>query len=188
MAQQTDNHLMSGVRGMIGGQIVFKQRAGKAYVSAPPDVDESRKPTPAQAVIRQRFKKAITYANAAVKDAALKKMYFAAAKRGQSAHNVAFLDAFHPPEIITMITQGYRGSVGDIIVVIARDDFKVAAVTVSIYSAVGELIETGAAVANRDGLSWQYVCTKQYTATAGCKMIAAATDLSGNEGVMEVAL
>jgi hypothetical protein len=188
MAQQKDNHVMSGVRGMIGGQVVFKRRAGKTYVSAPPEVDENRKATPAQAVIRQRFKKAITYANAVVKDAALKQAYFNAAKRGQSAHNVAFLDAYYPPEIITMITQGYRGVVGDVIVVIAKDDFKVAAVTISIYTATGELMEAGAAVANRDGLSWQYICTKQHVAIAGCKIIATATDLPGNEGVMEVGL
>jgi hypothetical protein len=188
MAKQTDNFVMSGTRGMIGKQIVFKERAGKTYVSAPPEVDENRKPTPAQAIIRQRFRKAITYANAVVKDAALKQAYFEAAKRGQSAHNVAFLDAYHPPEIITMITQAYCGEIGNLIIIIAKDDFKVKDVTITIYNASNELIERGAAVANRDGLSWQYACTRQNTNIAGSTIIAVATDLPGNEGVMEVGI
>jgi hypothetical protein len=87
-----------------------------------------------------------------------------------------------------MITQAYCGEIGNLIIIIAKDDFKVKDVTITIYNASNELIERGAAVANRDGLSWQYACTRQNTNIAGSTIIAVATDLPGNEGVMEVGI
>ena len=35
MARQKNNVVMQNTRGMFGGQVVFKKRAGKGYVAAP---------------------------------------------------------------------------------------------------------------------------------------------------------
>ena len=50
MAKQGNNLIMRNTRGMVGKQIVFKRRAGRSYVAAPPEVNEDRKPTAKQLV------------------------------------------------------------------------------------------------------------------------------------------
>ena len=50
MALQKNNIVMRSTRGMVGKQIVFKVRAGKPYVAAPPEVNENRVATPAQLI------------------------------------------------------------------------------------------------------------------------------------------
>jgi hypothetical protein len=188
MARQKNNIVMRSTRGMVGKQIVFKKRAGKPYVAAPPDINENRKATPGQQAVRERFKTAIAYAAAAIKDPAVKQAYADRAKRGQSPHNVAFQDAFLPPVVQGIITQGYHGQVGDVIVVHAMDDFKVNAVRIAIHNADGELIEEGAAVEDAGGLSWSYAVTQANANVAGSKITATAIDIPENEGSLEVTL
>ena len=52
MAKQKNNIIMRSTRGMIGGQIVFKRRAGKGYVSAAPETNENRMPTEKQQAVQ----------------------------------------------------------------------------------------------------------------------------------------
>jgi hypothetical protein len=58
----------------------------------------------------------------------LKAAYKALAGRGQSARNIAYLDAYYPPVILGIIAQSYIGQPGNIIVMAAQDNFKVNAV------------------------------------------------------------
>lgn len=187
MAKQNNNMIMNDTQGMIGKQVVFKKRAGKSYVSAPPEVNVNRKPTENQLVARANFKRSITYAASAVKLAPLRKAYKAVAGRGQSAQNVAFQDAYFGPEVTGMVTQGYTGSIGNVIVVSARDNFKVKAVKVSIHNSANELIEEGQATANTDGI-WYYLAIQPNPDFKGCKIKATAIDIPGNEGSLEVVL
>jgi hypothetical protein len=101
---------------------------------------------------------------------------------------VAVQDAFHPPVVTGLITQTYKGTIGDAVVVQVSDNFKVAAVKVSIQNAAGELIEDGAAVKNTDGLNWIYTATAANPNLPGTKITATATDLPGNEGSLEMIL
>lgn len=179
---------MRGVRGMLGKQVVFKRRNGISYVSAPPEINEDRQPTAAQLSIQQKFRFSITYASSAIKDPEVKKAYQAKAKRGQSAHNVAFNDAFNPPEIIQLIATGYNGQAGSRIVVAAVDDFKVASVRVSIRSAADVLIEEGAAVADANGLTWTYTTKQANANVAETRITATAVDLPGNEASFETTI
>ena len=132
---------------------------------------------------RDRFKQSNKYASRAIKDEAIKKMYAAVATNGQSAHNVAFSDAFHPPVITGVIANGYSGRRSDIITIQAKDNFKVASVKVAIYDENGSLIEAGIAVDNGDDLNWIYTITRD---VRGSKIIVRAYDLPGNETVKEV--
>jgi hypothetical protein len=47
--------------------------------------------------------------------------------------------------VLSIITQGYNGTIGNIIVVHAVDDFKVSEVYVAVYDSSGRLIENGKA-------------------------------------------
>jgi hypothetical protein len=188
MARQSNNHVMKGTRGMIGKQIVFKIRKGKQFVAAPPTVKENHKPTPHQLAAQDRFKFASEYANEAIKDVDLKAGYQKVASKRQSAQNMAFKDAYNPPEILNIITQGYTGAAGNLIIVHAVDDFKVTSVNVSILNKSGEIIESGNAVSDKHGVVWVYTVTVSNSNIKGCKIVATACDLPGNEDVLESSL
>jgi hypothetical protein len=155
-------------------------------VAAPPNVKENRKPTPNQLLAQERFKRSVQYSMAADEIPELKKEYKKLAGRGQSARNIAYKDAYYPPEVLGIITQAYAGDAGNIIVVIAKDDFRVSAVRLSISNPLGEIIEEGAAVINPDGITWNYIVTQNNATIAGSMIKATAFDIPGNEGVMEV--
>jgi hypothetical protein len=186
MAIQENNFVMHNARGMFGGQVVFKKRAGKRFVAAPPNVKHNRKPTPNQLVAQERFKRAVEYSVQADAIPELRNAYKKLASRGQSARNVAYKDAYYPPEVLGIITQAYAGMAGNVIVVTARDNYKVDAVKVAIYNSSNELIEEGDAVVNPDGITWNYTVTQYNSNVAGCRIKATAYDIPGNEGVMEV--
>ena len=113
MAKQSNNVVMHNTRGMIGKQVVFKKRKGTRYVAAPPLINENRKPTKNQLAHQDKFRRAKDYANEAILNADVKTAYEKVANRGQSAQNMAFRDAYYPPEILSVITQGYAGAVGN---------------------------------------------------------------------------
>lgn len=186
MAKQKNNIVMRNARGMFGKQVVFKKRNGKAYIAAPPEVDENRKATPGQLALQVKFKRCIAYAKRALKNDDIIQRYTVMTKRHQSPYNVAFLDAFYSPEVESMILQGYQGQAGNIIVVQAKDNFGVEEVRVSIHDANNVLLEEGLAVANNDGLNWTYTAAQPNPALPGSKITAKAYDLAGNEGLLEV--
>jgi hypothetical protein len=68
------------------------------------------------------------------------------------------------------------------------DDFRVITVRVEIYAANGTLLETGDAEQNTNGIDWSYTATQANNPLAGSKIKAIATDVPGNEGILEVSL
>jgi hypothetical protein len=181
MAKIKRNDLTEGFTGMFGKQIVFKNRLGTRYVTAPPEVNKNRKPTPAQKKIQDKLLRCNEYAIEAIKDAKLKEDYAAAATGGQTAVNVAFKDAWHAPVVHSITTNGYKRNAGDIIFIQATDNFRVVSVKVSIFDVNGGLIEEGAA--NQDGLMWMYTASRN--ADDAFRIVATAFDLPQNQGVME---
>ena len=93
MARQKSNSVMFNTRGMFNRQVVFKERAGRVYVSGPPNTDDNRKPTEQQRVIQNRFKEATQYARLAMEQPELKASYKKVANRRQTAYKMAFKDA-----------------------------------------------------------------------------------------------
>ena len=186
MARQSNNHVMKGTRGMFGKQVVFKERYGEQFLSAPPNVKENRKPTPNQQAAQERFKTCSDYSIDAMKDSVMKAAYQKVAARGQTAQNMAFKDAYYPPEILNIISQGYTGTLGNIIVVHAVDDFKVARVNVQILNSNNELIEEGDAATDKHGVLWVYTTYIANANVPGSIIRAAAFDIPGNEAAFLV--
>ena len=187
MARQKHNAVMHNTRGMFAKQVVFKERAGKVYVAGPPVTKDGRTPTDPQLEVQNRFKNATDYGKYAMEQPELKAAYQKVAKAGQSAYNMAFKDAFTPPQVTRIFTDGYRGIAGDTIVVQAKDDFKVNNVKVSIYNSNNELIEEGPCVPV-DRRSWRYTATSANTSLPVTKVKATAFDIPENEGSLEVIL
>lgn len=188
MARQSNNQVMKGTRGMIGKQVVFKVRKGKQVISAPPDVKENRKPTPNQKSAQERFKFSCEYANNAILNENLKAAYQKVANKRQSAQNMAHKDAYYPPQVHNIISQGYTGAVGNIIVVHAVDDFRVTRVHIEIFNSNNKLIEKGEATSDKHGVLWVYTTTVANDNVAGCILRATAFDLPKNEAMLEMIL
>jgi hypothetical protein len=78
-------------------------------------------------------------------------------KRKQPAYNVALADAMHPPRVIEIDASGYRGGVGEVIRVRAKDDVRVVRLWSTIYNAREQVIEEGEGVSDRIGRWWTYL-------------------------------
>ncbi|NML40422.1 hypothetical protein HHL17_24710 [Chitinophaga sp. G-6-1-13] len=187
MAKAIDNVILYGAHGTIAKQLVVRQRFGQSILSKRPTRSKG-KATEAQQAVRDRFLSASLYAKSVMANPVLLDMYRAAAKNGLSAYNVAMLDALRPPEIKDVNTAAYTGKTGETFLIRAIDEFKVKAVTVSIYSADNQLVETGAAVLQVNGLDWLYTATKDLNTLTGTKIKAEASDLPGNTAVKEMVL
>src|SRR5579864_6778705 len=111
MPSQKNNHVMHGTQGMFGGQVVFKIRGGKMFVSARPQFKEGRVATTKELAVRDKFKLAVAYAKAAIQVLVTKEAYLAVAQEGQTAFNVAFQDAYNPPVVKSIDKDGYQGQV-----------------------------------------------------------------------------
>jgi hypothetical protein len=188
MARQKHNAVMHNARGMFAKQVVFKERAGKVYLSGPPVTKDGRQPTQSQLEVQDRFKESVEYAKFVMEQQPeLKARYKNAAKPGQTAYNIALKDAFNAPVVTRLFTDAYRGEVGNAIIVQAKDDFKVNNVKVAIFNSDNELIEEGPCVII-DRKSWRYTTTQVNPSLAGTKIKASAFDIPENEGTLEVIL
>jgi hypothetical protein len=187
MAKQHGNSVMSSTRGMFNKQVVFRHREGEVILAGPPKKRGNKKATPSQRDIQAAFKKAARYGRLVMEVPELKAAYKKVAAPLQSAYNVAFRDAYTPPVVEKIITIGYRGEVGDIIMIEAFDDFKVNNVRLEIFNAAGELIESGPCEVDFKE-SWKYTVTRENASVQGTKIKATAFDIPENEGTLEVIL
>ncbi|SKB64176.1 hypothetical protein [Daejeonella lutea] len=185
MARSKFNVLTHGLSGLVGDMLVFRQKAGKTFVSGRPK--PSTKPLKAIALtIRDRFKRAASYAASVMSNLTLKDEYQLTAKPGQSAYNMAFSDYQKAPEIYEDINLSvYTGAIGEEIEVSVIDDFRVESVSVEIKTSSGTLIEQGDAVQSPNGLDWVYTTTAVNAEVPGTRITFTAKDLPGNETVLE---
>jgi hypothetical protein len=92
------------------------------------------------------------------------------------------------PVVKGIDTRNYKGVIGDKIVTRAINDFRVTGVRVEIYAANGTLLEAGNAELNINGIDWTYTATQVNNPLVGSKIKAIATDVPGNEGMLDVTL
>lgn len=191
MAKIKDNLLVRGASGKVGKQFVYRKRGDDTFITRMPTTDKNAKPTQQQEKIRDLFTAASGYATGAISDPKLKAEYQKKAKTnaGRTAYNVAFRDFLKAPVVKSVDTSMYKGTAGTTIVIDARDDFRVAEVTVSIKTAAGVLVEEGNAILNpKFRYEWIYTATQNNAALNGSIILATAKDLPGNKGTMEVTI
>src|SRR5436190_5798284 len=141
MAFSDDNVLTYGLRGAVGRLVVFRKKGDKTVVSKRPRFKPGYIPTVDQQIVREKFNDASRYAKAAIQDPLVKAGYEAVTRPGQSAYNIAFQDAFNPPELSQLRLDNYHGQPLDTILVKAVDNFKVITVEFFIYKPDGTLLE-----------------------------------------------
>lgn len=186
----SDNSIITGkFRGSLGKELVFREWEGKTVVAKSPKA-RSGEPTTAQALILEKFQYAARYAKAITKsaDQSLAQAYASAVRPRQNVYARAVEDFMTSPTVKIIDTRHFKGVAGDKIVVRAIDDFRVTGVQVAIFAPNGSLLETGDAVQNLTDIDWTFTATQANNLPVGSKIKAIATDIPGNEGMLEVTL
>jgi len=179
---------MRGSSGAFGRDMVFRQRAGETII-AKPAAPRPDNPNDEQIAVRAKFKAASIWARRILSTPEMKAAYRAKTKAGASPYNTAIADFFKAPQIQDINATAYKGVIGDTITIIATDDFKVVAVSVTIYNAAGDIVEQGAALpAVTGGDAWVYTASVANAVPAGGKLLILAADLPGNMTPKEQAL
>ena len=187
MARIDNNQLVQGARGNLGKKYVYKRRGDNTHIAVMPKINRKRKPTDGQVRVRDLFSDASAYAKGAINSPLLKKLYQKKVQPGTIAYNIAFRDYLKAPVVKSIDTKRYSGARGSVIMVKARDDFRVVAVRLGIYNTEGVLIEEGDAILNPvERSKWIYAATIDNASVKGCTIKAIAFDLPGNKGSLEV--
>jgi hypothetical protein len=186
MAKSKDNIATHGLSGNVD-RFWFRQWFGSTVVT------KRRKPSNKQPGAdtlsrRDRFRQAIRFAKAVIKNALNRAFYTSKAKPGQTAFNMACADFYSLPEIGEINSDAYNGVAGDRILVPVSEQFKVVSVMVRIEKGDGSLVEEGAAVLTGDELHWEYASTAANASVAGSIITVTASDLPGNSSVKQKTL
>ena len=187
MAYVKKNIFTLGASGTVGDQMNFRVRKNKTVIAVKRS-PSTTPPTEEQQEVREQFTIASLYAQEAIKDPAIKALYQKAAKGGQTAYNAAFKDATNPPVIDDVNIKGYKGTVGDLIAIRARDVIPPKSVTVAIFSQAGVVLEQGDAVPETDKRTWTYTVTTANAAITGTRIVVTATDMPGNITEKEITI
>ena len=158
------NPMFEEARGQLGN-LVFREVRGKTFAGRKPS--GGGEPTVDQAAHRERFKLAAAYGKSALANPAIRALYEEAAKsKNMPVFALTMADYFNAPTIDSLDLSGYTGQVHEPINVIARDDFGVASVSVSIADQTGHVIDAGNAVETAAG-SGHWVYTAGATIATG---------------------
>jgi len=171
MPKVKNNVIVRGLSGILGGQIVFRQRRdGSTIAATPPDFSQ-RVLSKDQKAHHSKFKEGAAYAKEAAKTQPLYAQL--AAGTSKTAYNVALADFFHPP-VVHSVERNESA-----IRIQASDGVKVTKVSVTIFDQDGSVLEKGEANSSTDSGWWEYV--PQHTG----RVLVEAYDLAGNVGKME---
>jgi hypothetical protein len=189
MAHSDNSVVTRKLQGTLGKELVFREWEGKTVVAKAPGRRKG-KPTTKQAETQEKFLIASRYARAVISnpDQGLAEAYATGLRLRQNVYSRALEDCMSPPVVKSINTRSYKGAAGDKIVVRAIDDFRVVNVRVEIYAASGTLLEAGNAEMDANALDFIYTATQVNNPLAGSKIVAIATDVPRNEGMLEVTL
>ena len=145
MAKAKLSPVFDEVRGTYG-DMVFKEVNGHTIWAHKPR--KSAELNAAQVAFTERCLAARDYATFVKKDAPTLALYQEAAKAtGKSVYRLCTSDYHNPPQVTDTDLSAYNGQAGDVIKFVARDDFGVVKVIVTLSDAEqGTLIEKGLAV------------------------------------------
>jgi hypothetical protein len=179
------NRAFREVSGELDG-LVYRNVRGKVVAARKPDLSNVVY-SESQIAHRERFKQAAAYGKSALADPTVREQYEAAAKdKDMPIFALTIADFFNAPSIDNVNLSAYNGQVGDLINIIARDDFEVLSVHVSITNsdAGGSVVESSNAVETAAGSGqWVYTATTVLAAGTDVVVNVVATDRPGGTAV-----
>jgi hypothetical protein len=167
------------------GDMVFKKRGKKVYVSIKPKAGASGEPSEAQRAQRKVFRKAVSYATSALADETARAFYQALAEVKETpARALCIKDYLKAPTMDDLDLSKYKGQVGDRILITTYDDIGVVEVNVELTRSDGTRIEAGKAVELGTGSgNWEYVATAPVAPGTDLFIEAEAFDRPGHRTV-----
>ena len=177
-----------GLSALLGDRIFIRKVRGQYQLINRPA--RRAKPTPTQLVNREKFREAAQYARVQISREVWEALYAKGiTKRKRTSYLVALSDFLNAPRVKGFTTDGYRGRVGDSIIVKASDDFMVTKVKIAITNAAGTVIEQGETTPSSEIIDgWEYKATVSNPSWTGTTISAIAYDRPGNKGTGEVVL
>jgi hypothetical protein len=187
MAKAT-NALTQGISGKVTG-LVFRQNANGSVSVGDAPRSSTKAPSAGMLAQRQRFQQAAFYGRAVQQDPARRAAYATGVDTDtSSAYTVAVADYLNAPNIRTVDFSAYRGTIGDLILIQATDDFAIHHVHVRIQHPDGTLVEEGDALPDPDGYPYRYTATTANPSLTGDKILVSAFDNPGNETTRQALL
>jgi hypothetical protein len=180
MANIIPNPAAGSLSGTLGDLVFARLKNGKVIVRQRP-VRKTEKKS-GEIANQAGFIRAVAYAKAVWSNQPeLQAKYEAAAReQGRQGFHLAKADFRLPPTIGEVDLAAYQGNPGDVIRVVATDDFEVKEVLLVLRHLNGELIEQGAAV--RDRATWSYRAQTLVPAGETVMVEAIAIDYPGHIG------
>lgn len=178
----------TNVSGMLGEEVSVRKVSGRVVVK-----NRKRKTptvTPKLEMVQDRFQEASQYAKGELAKPESRQLYSAGiTDKKRSAYAVAMSDYLVIPKVKSIDTGDYTGTIGDPIIIGAKDDFMVTKVKVLIMNSSGAVIEQGYAEGTPAVTGfWTYKTTVANLTLTGTIIRAIAYDRAGNKGVREVTL
>ena len=178
MARHYSTIFARGLAGIAEDPFEVHTRLGKNVTASKVLFDDNREYLeslkPEQAAILE----ATTYANfAKTQDLYLEREL----ETGMTAYNIALADWFVAPKVLQINIDHWTGRPGQVIRVKARDNVRVAKVSVLIRDEEGNVLEAGEAVQMEAGSAWwHYTTTTSVSLTPFPSVKAVARDMPGN--------
>jgi hypothetical protein len=179
MANIYGNAFFRGLTGAFSDQfITYETHTGKKIITRKPLFDDTRDYVESMQASQAAILEATTYANfSKTQDVYLEKEL----ETGVTAYNLAIADWFVAPKVLEINVDRWMGKIGQRIRVKARDNVKVARVTLVIRDSQGNVQETGAAVQSEEGSAWWNYTTRSLIPLIPFPSVQAiAFDLPGN--------
>ncbi|HEY3404709.1 MAG TPA: hypothetical protein VGK59_15070 [Ohtaekwangia sp.] len=184
------NPLVDTIEGTVGNSVLRKVGSRTIVAKRPERKDDGTPPPVNVKRQRDRFRRAAAYANAKIADPVTRAEYEELASKHEfmTAFTMAVRDFLRPPEMEEVSVTGYRGAVGDKIIIKPMDYQKIKTLMVTIARADGTVVEFGNASVTTGEIDWTYTATVANAELAGCKITAVAIDRANNQSVKEVVL
>lgn len=181
-----NNVVTKGFSGKFGDDLVFRQLDNKTFFTK--RAVSKAAPSTRQLEIRNNFAEAANFASEALDDPQTSRDYKLMAELLglKSAYLAAVTDYLTPPEIQSVYTARYDGSVGGSLSIKPKVPYKIIDVDVTILRPDNTVLESGKAVANE--LKWKYQATVENPVVRGSKLVIVTRDRRGQESTFEQVL
>jgi len=179
MAISYNNVITRNYSGRVG-DIVFRNYNGKSVMAKRPDCSKVIK-TARQLEFLNKFAKAVKY-GLFVKDNPALCEYYSKKRPDMDPYHAAISDYLSRPVIERVDIGGYKGLPGNVVTVSVWDTWSIEGVDVVIFTALGEVIECGAAVPRQfsGNFEWDYTATVENPDYKGGRVEFRVTDKPGN--------
>ena len=179
MARLYSSIVILGSNGLVGGHLADrKTRVERSILSSKPLLDDYRKANEDSQVHEVVMRESTTYANFAQ----TQDVYITKARRlSVTPYSLALVDWFEAPRVLEINVDGWTGKIGQTIRVKARDNVRVARVSMVIRDVAENVLEMGEATQSEPGSAWWNYTTKSMVKLTPFPMVeATAYDLPGN--------